>query len=336
MSERSQNTSDNQEIDLTQISNNISSFFEGVSAKIFRGILFIKRNLVLLFLLFIIGAVGGYFLDRTSNSFQHEVIVAPNFGSADYLYDKIDLIESKINQNDTVFLKSIGIKKPKSLTKIEIEPVIDIYNFVNSNTTNVNNAQNTQNFELVKLLSEDGDINKVIKDKTTSKNYGRHTIRLSTKGMITNQNMIEPILAYLNKNDYYQNLQKVYLINIKIKMEQNEGIINQINGLLNGFSSSTNSNQKSDKLVYYNDNTQINDIIKTKNDLVNELGGQRLNLIDYNQIIKTHGSVINVKIEKGINGKMKQILPFLLVFCFIALSTFISFYKKQAAKLKLK
>jgi len=54
MSERSQNTSDNQEIDLTQISNNISSFFEGVSAKIFRGILFIKRNLVLLFLLFII------------------------------------------------------------------------------------------------------------------------------------------------------------------------------------------------------------------------------------------------------------------------------------------
>jgi hypothetical protein len=86
---------------------------------------------------------------------------------------------------------------------------------VNSNTSLANNAQNTQNFELVKLLSEDGDINKVIREKTTSKNYGRHIIHISTKGFVTNKSMIEPLMTYLNQNEYYQNVQNVYVNNNK-------------------------------------------------------------------------------------------------------------------------
>jgi hypothetical protein len=335
MSATSQNN-DNQDIDLSQISKKIGDFFEGLSNSIFSGILYIKRNIVIFISLFIIGVALGYYLDKTSVSYGHEIIVAPNFGSTDYLYDKIDLLESKIKEQDTVFLKSIGIQKPKSLGQIQIEPIIDIYNFVNSNTSLANNAQNTQNFELVKLLSEDGDINKVIREKTTSKNYGRHIIHISTKGFVTNKSMIEPLMTYLNQNEYYQNVQNVYVSNIKTKMKQNEEIIGQIDNLLNEFSSTTTNNQKSDKLVYYNENTQLNEIIKTKNNLIGELGGQRMDLVNNVQIIMKNSSVINVKNTKGINGKMKLVIPLLLFFAFIGINMFKNFYKRQSVKLASK
>ena len=258
--------------------------------------------------------------------------MAPNFGSTDYLYDKIDLLESKIKERDTVFLKSIGIKNPKALTQIEIEPIIDIYNFVNSTTSMANNAQNTQNFELVKLLSENGDINKVIKDKTTSKNYGRHIIHISTKGFVTDKAIIYPIMAYLNHNGYFQKIQKVYIDNVKIKMKKNQIIIDQIDGLLNEFSSVSTNNQKSDKLVYYNENTQLNEIIKTKDNLIAELGEQRMSLVNYVNVVMKNSSVINVKDTKGINGKMKLILPIVLLIGFIVINLITNFYRKQKAK----
>ena len=331
MSTNNSNIQD-QEIDLSLISKKIGSFFDGISASIFRGILFLRNNIIIIGVLFIIGAGLGYYLDKTSNTYDHEIIVTPNFGSTDYLYAKIDLLKSRISQGDSVFLKSIGIKDPSKISLIEVNPIIDIYSFVNNNTAMASNAQNTQNFELVKLLSEDGDINKVIKDKLTSKNYAHHTIHITTDGYATNQNVIDPILIYLNKNEYYQDMQKTVSDNIKIKMTQNQIIINQINELLNQFSSTTSNNQKSDKLVYYNENTQLNEIINTKNSLIGELGTQRLELINVTDIVKKNSSVINLKNNKGINNKLKLIFPFLFVFGFFATSIFFSFYKKQASK----
>ena len=72
------------------------------------------------------------------------------------------LLDSKIKTRDTLFLKSIGVKNPENLTKIEIEPIVDIYSLVNYNEKNAAVTTNTQNFELLKLLAEEGDINKVI------------------------------------------------------------------------------------------------------------------------------------------------------------------------------
>ena len=74
--------------------------------------------------------------------------------------------------------------------KIKIEPIIDIYNFVASNNAKDNTTQNSQNFELIKLLSEGGDVNKVIAGKITSKNYGRHALQISSNTTISNKEVI--------------------------------------------------------------------------------------------------------------------------------------------------
>ena len=111
------NNSENQEIDLSMISNKIKGFFDGVAFSIFKGILFLKRNFLILGILLVVGVGFGIFLDTTNNSYDSEIIVKPNFGSTDYLYSKIDLLESKIKNRDTVFLKTLKTSFVLKLTQ---------------------------------------------------------------------------------------------------------------------------------------------------------------------------------------------------------------------------
>ena len=326
MSTASQNNSDNQEVDLSQISKSIGNFFEGISNIIFKGILVIKKNIIAVGILFILGAVLGSYLDKTVKTYDNQLIVSPNFGTVDYLYNKVNLINSKINENDTVFLKNVvGLKEPKKIGEITVEPITDVYQFIN---------YNEKNFEFIKVLAEDGDIKKLVNDNLTSKNYPYHRIKFSTSKATITENTVVPILAFLNDSDYYKKIQKEYVNNVKVKIAANDSITSQIDGVLNSFSNAVNSSQKNDKLVYYNnESTQLNDVIKTKNELVIEQGVNRIELVNYDSIIKEISATINIINTKSINGKMKLVLPILFVSLFLFIRFFIVFYKKQMSKL---
>jgi hypothetical protein len=331
----STNTSSNedQEIDLTQLFKKFDGFLQGIKASIFKCIQFFFKNKAVISFLILLGFGTGIYLDTKIKTYDHEIIVTPNFESTDYLYSKIDLIESKIMQKDTVFFKSIGIENPNNITFIEINPIIDVYTFVNKEITD--KAENSPNFEMVKLLAENGDINKVIKDKLTSKNYSHHTIKITTKDFISEENTITPLLKYLNQNDYFNKVRSTDNNNIILKMKKNEEMIIQIDNLLNDFSSSMNGNQKSNKLVYYNENTQINEMIVSKNNFISELGYQRTKLLKTDTIIKKISSIINIQNTNNINGKLKFILPLILIFGFILTRFFINFYKRQKVLFEL-
>lgn len=325
MSATPQNNADNQEIDLTQISQKIGGFFEEISTSIFRGFLFLKRNIIWIGILFILGATLGFYLDKTTKVYDNEIIVCPNFGSNDYLYAKVELINSKISEGDTLFLKEVvGIKYPKKFNAIKIKPITDVYKFIDNKA---------QNFEMIKLLAEDGDIKKIVNESLTSKNYPYHLISYTTANVTSEDESLKPLINYFNNSDYYKAIQKEYLNNIKIKMVQNDTIISQINGVLNSFSGTVNSTQKSDKLVYYNENTQLDAIIKTKDLLVYEQGTHRLELVNLDNIIKENSSTLNIKNNTAVNGKMKLVLPVLFIFIFILFSFFKSYYRKQMSKL---
>ena len=61
--------SQDQEIDLGQVFKKIGNFFKSLIDSLFDVILFIKKNIVVLAILFIIGAAIGFYLDKT-NSFN--------------------------------------------------------------------------------------------------------------------------------------------------------------------------------------------------------------------------------------------------------------------------
>ena len=46
-------------------------------------------------------------------------------------------------------------------------------------------------FELIKLMAEDGNIDKIMKDEITSKNYYHHKISIQTEGMFKKEDVID-------------------------------------------------------------------------------------------------------------------------------------------------
>lgn len=323
MSTKVPENQEDREIDLLQISKKINGFLQRINRSIFNGIQFFIRNWIIVLILIIAGFGIGLFLDANEKSFDNEVIVTPNFDSVDYLYSKINLLEAKIESGDTVFLKEVvGIKSPKYLQTIKIKPIIDVYKFIKGKP---------ENFELIKLLAEDGDVNKVIEDNITSKNYTSQKITLSTSKKIEQEKVIKPLMAYLNESEYFKIIQKEVYNNTNLKIRQNDSIIKQIDGILSNFSSASKYGNKNNTLFYNNENTQINDIIKTKDLLLNEQATRRLEALGFDKIIKDNSVTLDIQIAKFNKWNLKFLLPLIFILVFILLNGFRSFYKKQKA-----
>jgi hypothetical protein len=163
------------------------------------------------------------------------------------------------------------------------------------------------------------------------KNYTNHEIVINTNELIAEESTIQPILNFLNESVYFKKVQIEELKNAQIKLSQNDTIISQIDAVLNGFSSSVNSNKQSDKLVYYNENTQLNDIIKTKQAVITQQGILRVDLIGMDKIVKDNSTTLNIENKSSVIGKLKLILPFVLIFGFVVIVYFRRFYKEQKA-----
>ena len=112
-------------------------------------------------------------------------------------------------------------------------------------------------------------------------------------------------------------------------MRQNDSMIKQINNLLDSFTSSGKPNSSS---VYINQNTQINDIIKSKEYFINENGYLRIEILNYDKIIKKVSSNLSKKNSSFLANNNKLILPIL----FFILFYFFHVVKKVYTKQKLK
>lgn len=321
MSENKPLNSSDQEVDLSQIFSKMGLFVDRVFLRLFEGFLFLKRNVLVLIVLFVLGAGLGLFLDKSRTAYDHEIIVMPNFGSTDYLYGKVALLNSKIKENDSLFLQKLGFDTRLKLRNIEITPVIDVYKFV---------GNDEQRLELVKLMADEGGAAKSIENELTSKNYPFHQLSISTAKKVGQDDFVKPLLAYLNDSKYFSDIQKESLNNLEMTRKENDSIIKQINTLLNNFSK--NPKGPSSSLVYYNENTQLNDLIKNKELLIKQQGNNRLDKINFDSVIKEISLVTNIKNVKSINGKLKFLAPLLFVGLFIFGSLFVSFYQKLKVK----
>jgi uncharacterized protein YfkK (UPF0435 family) len=312
----------NPEIDLLTVYSRIGDFFEWINTLLFRIIRFFIKNAIVIGVLVVVGFGIGRYLDTNLKAYDNRIIVAPNFGSSDYLYSKINQLKAKIAEGDTIYLKKIvGLQQPKTLKSIDIKAITDVYQFI---------EDKEKNFDLIKLMSEDAGLQKVLSDTITSKNYTYHKIYLTTNSLVNDQDFVQPLLNYLNKSDYYDKVQAISLKNLQQEIIQNDTILAQINAVLNGFSNGNGS--KNDKLVYYNENTQLNDVIRTKEDIIRNQGKNRVKLVRFDKTIKEISSILNIKKAQKIKGNMAFVLPALFVILFVLSRFFMVFYKKQVLK----
>ena len=295
---------------------------------------FIQKKFLIVLTLFFIGGGLGFYLDKSSSKYSSEIVVTPNFNSVDYLYSKIELIDSKLNEGDNLFLNQIGILKTKNIISIKIEPVIDIYTFVNKSPVVENTTQNTQNFELMKLFAENEDINKVIKDKITSKNYSNHKITVVTLDKTIENEVVKPILKYLNSDNYLNKLLGITKENTLVKMKKNEEQILQIDKLINQITANLSTIKNNSNLIYNNENNEINALFTLKNNLLNEIANQKVELEKIKLYIKDLSITTNQMNTSGANNKMKFILPLLFVLFYLLGYWFSKVFKQQKHRIQ--
>lgn len=313
--------SQDQEIDLGLVAKGIKDFFNGIINSFFDFIFFLKKKIFLVISLFVIGLVLGYFLDN-KGSYTQDILVIPNFGSNEYLYKKIDFLNSRIIQNDTAFFKSIGVSNSEIIGKIEIKAVNGVFKFVNQG------PENKQNFELIKLMAEEGNIEEILKSDATSRNYYLHNITFKTSEKITQKNVIDPILKYLQENNFYKTQQKIYEKNIENKIKFNDSLIVQIDKLILNLSNNKSGN------ISFSEESGISELINKKDQLIIETQNLYINKHEFEEIIKTQNISINNLNTKGLNHKMKLFLPVLFIILYLILYNFRVLYKKQMIRIK--
>ena len=312
--------SQDQEIDLGQIGKGIKNFFNSIVDSIFDFIFFIKKKIIIIGFLFVLGVVLGYLLDK-SKTYTQDITVIPNFGSNEYLYKKVEFLNSRIIEKDDQFFKSIGVVNYDKIGKIEIKAINGIFGFVNM-------RNNEQNFELIKLMAEDGNIDEIIKNDITSKNFYFHNITFKTEEQINQKEIIDPIVNYLQENTFYKKQQKIFQENLREKIQFNDSLIHQIDGLIIKLT----SNSSSGSSISISEKNGVSELINKKDELIKESQNLKVNLHEYEDIIKVQNISLNNVNNQGTNNKMKLILPFLFVFIYLAFYGFILLYKKQLVR----
>lgn len=307
-----------QEIDLGQVFTKIGSLFQKGIDSIFDLFLFVKKKIIIISILFIIGVAAAFILD--SKIYNHEIAVIPNFGSNEYLYKKIEQIDTKLRENDSVFFKDLGIKNYKHISNIEIEAYPAIYSFVN-------NKDQQNNFELIKLMSEDGNINEIMENGLTSKNYYHHKISIQTEGMFKKEEFITPILNYLNSNSFYEKQQKTHQKNLAEKIILNDLLISQIDQLIVLLSTNNSSGT-----ITISEKNSIPELVDKKDKLIQEKQNLLMRETLLDKIIKEESSIINIRNYKPLLLNNKILYPIILIGLYLIFYSFSNFYKKQITR----
>jgi hypothetical protein len=194
----------NAEIDLEQVYRKMGGFYNGFLIRFYRLIQFVFRNWLILVGLIIAGIVLGNFQDATgSRAKETTLIVQINFGGSNYVYNAIDQLNTKIEENDTLELAALGFRKGSSLllSSVEIEPIVNLVEILTK-------APNTgENMDVLLETSQFED--DLLTSEIFTSEYSSHRIILSA-GSVADDTLIKNLIDYLNSNQIFKLYQASY------------------------------------------------------------------------------------------------------------------------------
>ena len=179
------------------------------------------------------------------------------------------------------------------------------------------------------ILSEDGDIDKIMQGEITSKNYYHHKISIKTKGKLKKEEFITPVLNYLNANPYFEIQQKVYQKNLADKIALNDSLVKQIDNLIVLLSSNNSSGT-----ISISEKNSIPELVEKKDRLISEKQYLLTNVNIFDKIIKEESSIINIRDYKPLLLNNKILFPLILILVYLISYSLLNTYKNQEARIK--
>ncbi len=263
------------ELDLRELLRMIRAGGDNLANTLLRFFLFLKRNLILLFILAVVGLLLGYGLKLiTGTRYKLDVIVSPNLESRNYLYDIVDELDANITGRDTLFFNQLEV------------PVSDLKDFrieINSlNAENVNRYEDEARFLELLLEFENTDaIDDIVRAHLMDRGTMDQRITFYFPHPESGRRTAEKIIAYINSNAYYQELVETYSENARERIRQNDSVIAQIDVLIENFTDQmARENRVPDgQLVLENEETlAVADLLELKSNLVRDSENKRVEL----------------------------------------------------------
>lgn len=296
------NTNSTQEIDLSYLSKKTVSLLDGLGYTIYRFIKFLLKNIWIILGILVLGGAIGYFLDnRGEEVYKHEVIVVPNFNSSSYLYNSIENMKFKDSK----------------IIKAQVEPIIDIYQFI---------QERYQNLEIAKYMSE----NNIQVDKFTDKNaveklYRYHLLTLYTKGEDKSGKIIDSLLNKFNSDPYYLSRQKIEQNNLALSFTEIEKSIESVNAILNKIGQVGQTGDLNIEMY-----TELNNLINSKKSLVEDLKKIQIYQLEQSKIIFDAAKVMNIQDSSVPKMILLPVVLFVLFLIANMLFRLFSKYKNRA------
>ncbi|MCE2613614.1 hypothetical protein LVD13_11585 [Flavobacteriaceae bacterium D16] len=323
-----QNQSD--EIDLGQLFAMIGNGFNSLFRWFLNLFLYLKRNLVILATLVVVGGALGFALKFIVGEEQKlEVIVTPNLDTKNYLYDVVDEIQSDIKAKDTVFFSSMGMDVDKmDGFKVEISQL---------KSQGGSGLEDEMKFlELLKDFENSEAISDILRSELQDKTTKDQRITFYFKDAITGKEYAQKIIDYINSNSYYTDLLKVYTENAQNRIQRNDSLIAQIDILINNYTQKMLKEQATTegRLVLENQEPlNIPSLFSLKNNLIHDTESKKLELERRQEAI----TVVNFgqphKVQKPLFQKNIAVIPLTFVGLFFLFS-FIRYLNRKAKEMQ--
>ena len=254
------NFKENEELDIIVLIEKIKLMLLSLMLQIFRR----SKNFLLgwkkLLVVIIVGILFGYFQtdSKLPNAKEATLLVKINFDAGNYVYDAIDLINLKIkSEENDFFVQDMKLNADEVIDEVSISPVIDIKDIMNKNI-----EANEIRALFDNLEYEDGfSVTEGFKS-----DYDYHFIKVSVSKN-SSIKTINKMVQYFNNNPLFLELKERNFQRISSIIYDNEQTINQIDKLIEHYTSENKVNNSQT----YIDNKDINpnEIIKTKISLQN-------------------------------------------------------------------
>jgi hypothetical protein len=310
------------EIAIKSMLQSIGSVFTSVFDKfvhVFKQMLKLWKIVIPLVLVF--GALG-YFLDKASLiEKEGKVIVHQNFEAANYMYEAIRDIDSKIAANDTAFLNKHQLS---NIHKVEIRPIVSLNSILNSADVNTENLETVLNEVEVSASNKNESI---LSSEAFIARYYKHEIYIKISKNYKNDPAIA-LINYLNDNAFYNKLKKTNTDNLQETYDYNIQMIRQIDSLLNRATKASKISE-GNVLVVQQEDSDLNNLLKTKIDLIGSNGNIRNRLLVEDKTINIINKPVFTNAKYGLLARKLFLLPtvILLLLAFGIVVT--GFYRKS-------
>ncbi len=311
--------SNSDEIDLGQLFQMIGRGFNKLGTNFLRLFLYLKKRAFILIGLIVLGLGIGYGLNQiTEEKKKIEVIVKPNLDSENYLYDVVEEIANNVKARDTGFFKSIGVSSANlEQFGISVEPI------------EVEKSRKGD-LELFEKFKDKPEFSDLIRNELLKNSAFYHRIVFVFKNQEEGQIFAKQVMKYINSTEFFQQLVKVSNENARIRIQQNESLVQQIDVLIANYTKSIGEDNREEidsRISFDKDEPMdVTGLFQFKNRLIQDSEKKKIELHEQKLPINILNFGKPQKVIQPFFGKTLVLVPFILlgVFFFLELGLFLN------------